>query len=122
MSRIAQIMRQLKVERDRMQKELERLATAIDALHAAGGDHFRRAVRPRRDQPSRRGFSAGTRARMAAAQRARWAIAKKHSVLRRPKRVMSQSARNRIAAAQRSRWAKLKEKKSQRKPQQKKST
>lgn len=123
-SRIAQVAKQLQVERDRMQKEVERLTAAIDALNAASrGDHFSRAIGPRRRRMSRRSFSAAARARMAAAQRARWAKARKHSVLRRPKRVMSQSERNRIAAAQRARWAKLKQKRKQSraKPQQKKS-
>lgn len=118
-SRIAQVTKQLEVERDRMQKKVERLTAAIDALNAARGDHF---SRPRRRRMSRRSFSAAARARLAAAQRARWAKTRKQSVVRRPKRVMSQSARNRIVAAQRARWAKLKRKQSQAKPQQKKST
>jgi hypothetical protein len=121
-SRIAQVVHQLEVERDRMQKEAERLAAAIDALNAASGDYLGRAVGPRRGRRSRRGFSAATRARMAAAQRARRARARRQPVLRRLKRASSQSARNRIAAAQRARWAKLKQKRSQAKPQQRKST
>lgn len=71
MSRIAQVVHQLKVERDRMQKEVERLDAAIDALNAASSDHFDRAIGPRKGPGSRRGFSAATRARMAAALRAR---------------------------------------------------
>jgi hypothetical protein len=61
----------------------------------------------------RKKFSAATRRKMAAAQRARYAKLKKGSeptqaVAAKPKRKMSASARKRIAAAQRARWAKIK--------------
>ena len=56
-------------------------------------------------------MSAKGRARIAAAQRARWAKAKgQHNIvpMAKPKRTMSASARRKIAAAQRARWAKVK--------------
>jgi hypothetical protein len=55
-------------------------------------------------------FTASARARMAAAQKARWAkyrSAKAQSRTAKPVRVMSASARRRIAAAQKARWAKV---------------
>jgi len=57
------------------------------------------------------GMSAAGRARIAAAQRARWVRAKgnKGNVVTMPKkRPMSAAARRKIAAAQRARWAKVK--------------
>jgi hypothetical protein len=58
-------------------------------------------------------MSAAGKARIAAAQRARWAKVRaksgKANVVTMPKkRTMSASARKRIAAAQRARWAKVK--------------
>jgi hypothetical protein len=55
-------------------------------------------------------FTAAARAKMAAAQKARWAkyrSAKAQTGTVKPIRVMSASARRRIAAAQKARWAKL---------------
>jgi hypothetical protein len=61
-------------------------------------------------------FTAAARARMAAAQKARWAkyraangqtAVKDHSRTAKPVRVMSASARRKIAAAQKARWAKV---------------
>jgi hypothetical protein len=59
-------------------------------------------------------MSAKGRARIAAAQRARWAKVngqKKVVPIAKPKRTMSASARRKIAAAQRKRWAKVRAKK-----------
>jgi len=55
------------------------------------------------------GFAA-SRAKMAAAQKARWAkyrATKTQSITSKPVRIMSASARRKIAAVQRARWAKL---------------
>ena len=55
-------------------------------------------------------FTAAARARMAAAQKARWAkyrSAKAQTGTAKPVRVMSASARRKIAAAQKARWAKV---------------
>ena len=93
------ILRELRAERDR----IDRAIAAVEGLGSTG----RRTVgRPPRAMRKRRTFSAATRARMAAAQRARWAKARPTA----PKRArhMSKTARRKIAAAQRARWAKVK--------------
>jgi len=92
------ILAELRAERDR----IDRTIAAIEGLDSTGRG---RAGRPPRAMRKRRTFSAATRARMAAAQRARWAEAKPTATKR--LRRMSQAARNRIAAAQRARWAKV---------------
>ena len=93
------ILGELRAERDR----IERAITTIEGLNSTGRQ---RAGRP--PQPTRKGhrFSASTRARMAVAQRARWAKARPTA----PKRArhMSKASRRKIAAAQRARWAKVK--------------
>jgi len=53
-------------------------------------------------------MSAKGRARIAAAQRARWAKVKAQPKVAPIKRMMSASARRKIAAAQRARWARVK--------------
>jgi hypothetical protein len=61
--------------------------------------------------PGRRKMSASARAKIAAAQRARWAKQKKGApavAAKKGKRKMSASARAKIAAAARARWAKAK--------------
>lgn len=55
----------------------------------------------------RKGMSAAGRARIAAAQKARWAKVKKSSPPKK-KSTMSAAGRARIAAAQKARWAKAK--------------
>lgn len=116
MSRIAQVLKQLQAERDRMIREVERLDTAIGALGGTGRDHSGSTTTAR----SRRRFSAATRRRMAASQRARW-VKRNQPKARKPKRAMSQAARNRIATTQRARWAKLKQKRLAQTALQKKS-
>ena len=93
------ILTELRAERDR----IDRAIVAIEGLDSTGRQ---RAGRPPRAMRKRRTFSAATRARMAAAQRARWAKARPTA----PKRArhMSKAARRKIAAAQRARWAKVK--------------
>jgi hypothetical protein len=96
---INSILAELRAERDR----IERAIAAIEALDSTGR---RKAGRPFRTMRKHSRFSAATRARMAVAQRARWAKARPTASKR--ARRMSQAARNRIAAAQRARWAKVK--------------
>jgi hypothetical protein len=88
--------KQLKKERDRVRKQLLGLETALTAF----------AIAYSGSTPSRRRkLSAKSRAKIAAAQRARWAkVRGKFKVA--PKRTMSASSRRKIAAAQRARWAK----------------
>lgn len=100
MANLSGIVVQLKKERDQVQQQLSRLNAAIAAF--AG-------VYRSGSQPGRK-ISAKGRARIAAAQRARWAKVKGQRVIpiRSGKRTMSMSARRKIAAAQRARWAKVK--------------
>jgi hypothetical protein len=58
--------------------------------------------------PKRLKMSAKSRAKIAAAQRARWAKVRVKAKVATPKRTMSASSRRKIAAAQRTRWAKVK--------------
>lgn len=104
MPNLAQVVAQLRSERERAQRELDKLQNAIrvlQQLEAGGGRAGRKAGASRRGR-----FSAVARARMAAAQRARWARVKR-SPAGKP-RVMSAAARRKIAAAQRARWARQK--------------
>jgi len=96
----------LKKEHDRLTKEVKAVAAALLAFGAAYG----------KQNGTRRGISAAGRARIGAAQRARWAKVnaknqKGKAVTMPKKRTMSAAARKRIAAAQRARWAKFKAKK-----------
>jgi hypothetical protein len=61
-----------------------------------------------RPGPGRRKMSAAARAKIAAAQRARWAKQKETKGHRVRKRMMSAAARAKIAAAAKARWAKAK--------------
>ncbi len=97
MPNLASVITQLEQERIRLTSQLENLTLALTALNGRGSKRSGRTV------------SATGRARMAAAQRARWAKAKgKVVAITRRKRTMSASARWKIAAAQRLRWAKWK--------------
>jgi len=97
------VVRLLKKEQDRLTKELH----AISAALAAFGKTYAGGTRTTR-------LSASARARIAAAQRARWAKVRESAgesakvVPIRGKRKLSAAARRKIAAAQRARWAKVK--------------
>jgi hypothetical protein len=97
MSNLAGVVRLLKKEQDRLTKELRGIGAALAAFAKAYGKGTRR-------------LSAAARARIAAAQRARWAKARATTkvVPIRGKRTLSAAARRKIAAAQRARWAKVK--------------
>ena len=110
MSNLAGVVQQLKKERDQAAKTVQQLDAALSALNGASS-----ARRTGTHSP----LSAAARARIAAAQRARWAklrgqvgqTARKLNVASMPakkKKVMSPAARRKIAAAQRARWAKVK--------------
>lgn len=105
MADLAGVVQQLKKERDRAANVVESLDAALAAL--TGG--ARGKVRGTRH------ISAAGKARIAVAQRARWAKARanggqKQNVVRMPKKkkTMSATARRKIAAAQRARWARVK--------------
>ncbi len=65
------IVQQLKTERDRAQKEMERLNAALMALGNLGSQSG--ALRRVRTVKRRKPLSAAARKKIAAAQRARWA-------------------------------------------------
>lgn len=86
----------------------EKIAALQDELsrYLGGSTEARGPGRPRKS-----GMSAAGRARIAAAQRARWAkvrASKPASRAPQAKRTMSAAARAKIAAAARARWAKAK--------------
>jgi uncharacterized phosphosugar-binding protein len=96
MSNLTSVLNQLEQERTRLGTQLERLNNALSALNRTG-------------KGTRKGtMSAAGRARIAAAQRAKWAKVKGRKVvsITAHKRTMSAAARRRIAAAQKARWAK----------------
>jgi len=103
MDNLAGVVRLLKKEQDRLTKELRGIGAAL----AAFGNTYGKGTGTRK-------LSAAARARIAAAQRARWAKvranagAEKKVVPVRGKRTLSAAARKKIAAAQRARWAKVK--------------
>lgn len=107
MANLADVVQQLRKERDQAARTVERLDAALAALK--GGSYGRK-------NGTRRNMSAAGRARIAAAQRARWAKVranggqqKKQNIVTMPKKkTMSAAARKRIAAAQRARWARVK--------------
>lgn len=103
MTNLGNVVQMLKKEHDRLSKQIQGISAALSAFGAVYGK-----------QPgTRRRMSAARRARIAAAQKARWAKVRtksnKENVVTMPKkRTMSAAARRRIAAAQRARWAKVK--------------
>jgi hypothetical protein len=96
MSNLISVLRQLEQERSRLTSELGRLSSAITALNGASRGATRKVI------------SAAGRARIAAAQRARWAKPKGKvvSIAARKKRKVSTAAIAHIRAAQKTRWAK----------------
>ena len=106
MANLSGIIGQLKRERDRVQHQLSGLNAALAAFAGV----YTGTGTPRRK------MSAKGRARIAAAQRARWAKVKgqKNAAVangpRPVKRTMSASARRKIAVAQKLRWAKVRAK------------
>jgi hypothetical protein len=102
MTTLGKVIQVLQQEHDRLTRELKGIGAALSAF----GHTYSSNSRTRR-------ISAAGRARIAAAQRARWAkakgISKKNNLVTMPKkRTLSPAARKKIAAAQRARWAKAK--------------
>ena len=100
MTNLASALKQLEQERNRLSSRLEQLNKAVSALTGASSTH-------------RGTISPAGRARIAAAQRARWAKTKSQkvvSIVSRKRRKMSAAAIARIRAAQRARWAKWRKK------------
>lgn len=101
MTNLTSVLKQLKLERNRLASQLRSLNNALSALNGNGAPRGRR-------------ISAAGRGRIAAAQRARWAKAKGKKVvpISSHKRGISPAARRRIVAAQKARWAKWRKQKS----------
>ena len=100
MDNLAGVVQLLKKEQDRLTKELHGISAALAAFGKSYGK-----------QTGTRGtLSAAARARIGAAQRARWAKFRgtAKAVPVRGKRTLSAAARRKTAAAQRARWAKVK--------------
>jgi hypothetical protein len=120
MGNLANVLQQLRAERREAQLHVEKLDQAIAVIESLNGS----GTSQKANQPTgtiaapKRFLSKASRLKMARAQRARWARAKKDSQpalvaakttgAAPAKRTMSASARRKIAAAQRARWAKLK--------------
>ena len=97
MDNLTSVLKYLEQERNRLGAQLEGLNHALLVLIGTSNHRARRTI------------SAAGRARIAAAQRARWTKSKGQkvvSILARKGRKMSPAARRRIAAAQKARWAK----------------
>jgi hypothetical protein len=107
MDNLAGVVQQLRRERDHAANALKRIDVALTALSGVSG-------RTSRTTRTRSRLSPAARARIAAAQRARWARVRARSgqkpkVLTMPKKkTISAAGRRRIAAAQRARWARVK--------------
>lgn len=97
MTDLTSVLKHLEQERNRLSAQLQRLTHAVSVLSGTSNHRTRRTL------------SAAGRARIAAAQRARWAKSKGQkvvSIAARKGRKMSAAARKRIVAAQKARWAK----------------
>jgi hypothetical protein len=103
MTNLTSVLSQLEHERNRLASQIENLNRALSALNVNVKGASRRST-----------MSAAGRARIAAAQRARWAKIKGRKVvsISTRKRSMSPAARRRIAAAQKARWAKWRKRRS----------
>lgn len=113
MANLTNALQELRAERSRAQLQVAKLDQAISAIESLNGSGtYRDATQPKRM------ISAASRRKMALAQKARWAKARKEplqpaglakSESSAPvKRTMSAAARKKIAAFQRARWAKVK--------------
>jgi len=112
MGNLNNALQELRAERKQAQLQVEKLEQAISVIESLNGSGPVRHT----NQPTRI-ISAASRRKMARAQKARWAKARKEpqpmalakTTTPSPvKRTMSAAARRKIAAFQRARWAKLK--------------
>ena len=92
MKHMSGVIQQLKKERERAHKQVQRIDEALAALGSVSSNGASRKM------------SAAGRRRISLAQKERWA--KQRTA--KPKRTISAAGRKRIAAAQRARWAKVK--------------
>jgi hypothetical protein len=113
MGNLTSALQQLREERKQAQSHVEKLDQAISVIESLNGPRMVQQA----NQPTRI-ISPASRRKMAQAQRARWAKARKESqpvvaitkttALVPVKHTMSAAARKKIAAFQRARWAKAK--------------
>ena len=105
MANLTIVIKQLQVQRNKIQEQLSQVTAAVEALNGLGGNRVRSATA----RGPRRVMSASARRRIVAAQKARWAKWRKGQkvVPITRKRRMSAAARRKIAAAQRARWARV---------------
>lgn len=97
MANLTSVLKHLERERIHLRAQLKGLNDAVSALNGTSAGR------------ARRGISAAGRARIAAAQRARWAKSRGPrvvSITGNEGRTVSPAARRRIVAAQKARWAK----------------
>jgi hypothetical protein len=97
MDNLTSVLKDLEQERNRLSVQLENLNRALSVLKGTSNNQAGKTI------------STAGRARIAAAQRARWAKIKGQKVVSisaRKGRKMSPAARKRIVAAQKARWAK----------------
>lgn len=99
MANIAEVVKELRQERDRLDQ-------AINALQPLISTNGQLVAIAEKERP-RRTLSAAARRRIAAAARARWARVKAGNSKRQRTRVVSLAARRKMAAAQRARWARV---------------
>ena len=96
MKLISGVVQQMKKERERAQRLVQRIDGALAALGSVSSNGASRKI------------SAAGRRRISLAQKARWAKQKAKVHAPKPKRTISAAGRKRIAAAQRARWASMK--------------
>jgi hypothetical protein len=110
MSNLGDVLQQLRAEHREAEQQVAKLSAAISAIEGIVRRNGSGAASNGRRRST---MSAAGRARIAAAQRLRWAKVKagtKEPVGQKAtgaKRTMSVAARRKIAAAQRARWAKV---------------
>jgi len=109
---ITELVRNLRLERDRLDRAIAALAPLAATLNGRSRSGSVNGVG--------RTMSVAARRRIAAAQRARWAKVRARSAGKaeskagpKSKRVLSAAGRKRIAAAQRARWAKVRQRQTQ---------
>ena len=95
MGNLSVVVMGLRKERERIQKEAQRIDAALAALGSVGANGS-----------SQHSMSAAARRKISLAQKARWAKQRQ-----KPRGTISAAGRRRIAAAQRARWAKVRQKK-----------
>jgi hypothetical protein len=115
MGNLNNALQELRAERNQAQLQVEKLDQAISVIESLNGS----GTSQNANQPTRI-ISAASRRKMAQAQKARWARARKELQPAESakttgsvpvKRTMSAAARRKIAAFQRARWAKIKQQK-----------